>query len=217
MEFDEWGSYVRHLSTALSQMDSREMSTKVEEAAETIAQTLRMGGRVAVAGNGGSSAEADHFAGELAASFTREREALNVISLNSNIAALTAWANDYEYESFLERQVDGLLSPGDCLVLLTTSGTSRNVLRAARRAKSSGRSVVVVSGQKHAPLHSIADVTISVAHWLTPTIQEVQLAVIHYVCARVEGKLFPNAPLRYSRSPNSNRNATYDSSESTRI
>jgi D-sedoheptulose 7-phosphate isomerase len=196
--FDSWRDYQAQLSRATVTTRGANFEQQIERSAQLLALILRSGGRVAIAGNGGSCADAEHFAGELSASFTRERAALDAIALPHNTAALTAWSNDYSFESVIARQVEAHLRRGDGLVLISTSGQSRNLIRAAETARACGISTISLLGESASRLDELSDVALHVDHWLTPIIQDVHSSIIHFVCARIESINFPNAPLRYS-------------------
>jgi D-sedoheptulose 7-phosphate isomerase len=169
--------------------------------AELITLVLQAGGRVLACGNGGSAADAGHFAGELAGRFALDRAAVPALALAEQTATVTAVANDYGYEHVFSRQVEALGQPGDCLLALTTSGRSPNVAAAVRAAKARGMVAAVLSGPDGVPssLERYVDLAIAVvrpeasaATLATPHIQEVHMAVLHAVAASVERALVRN-------------------------
>jgi D-sedoheptulose 7-phosphate isomerase len=169
-----------------------EIAPAVETAAEACIAALRAGGTVWTCGNGGSAAEAQHFAAELVGRFKRERDAFRVICLADNIATLTSVSNDYEFADVFARQVRGMARRGDVLVAFSTSGNSENVLRACAAARKLGVIVAGLAGEGGGRLAADADILVAVPDRDTPRIQEVHLAVVHVLCDLVEAALAPN-------------------------
>ncbi len=144
---------------------------------------------VLVCGNGGSAADAQHIAGELVGRFLKERRSLNVIALTANPAVLTAWANDYDYESVFARQVEAHGRPGGVLLALSTSGNSANVVQAVETARREQMKVVAFTGQDGGKLGPMAHALLTVPSRHTPRIQEGHLALYHYLCEMVEARV----------------------------
>ena len=161
----------------------------VEQAARALTATLTAGGTVWTCGNGGSAAEAQHFAAELVGRFKRERDAFRVVCLCDNIATLTSVSNDYQFADVFARQVRGMARAGDALVALSTSGNSENVLRACVAAQALGVKVVALTGDGGGRMADAADIMIAVPDKDTPRIQEVHLTVVHLLCDIIEGTL----------------------------
>jgi D-sedoheptulose 7-phosphate isomerase len=152
--------------------------------------TLRGGGKILLCGNGGSSCDAAHAAGELVGWFEKkQRRPYAAIALGHNVATLTAIANDAGYEHVFAREVEALGRPGDLLVGFTTSGGSRNVVAALQQARMSGLSTAVMCGEKRGASLDHADVAVRVPSANTARIQECHLACVHIVCAAVEEAL----------------------------
>jgi phosphoheptose isomerase len=147
---------------------------------------LDQGGRLLVAGNGGSAALAHHLAGELVGRYDRERPPYSGIVLTADPAALTAIGNDYGYDEVFARQVAAHGRPGDVLVELTTSGRSRNLLRAAAEGRRRGLVVWAMTGPGPNPLSALADDALAVACDATPSIQDVQQVAVHLLCLAFE-------------------------------
>jgi len=152
---------------------------------------LSGGGKVLCCGNGGSAADAQHFAAELVGRMARERDAQPALSLSSDPSVVTALANDYGYGEVFARQVEAWGRPGDALVCLTTSGTSENVLRAFEVGRTRGMKVVALCCANAATPLSAADVFISIPSPSAPLVQELHMAVLHGLCAEVETRLAP--------------------------
>lgn len=149
---------------------------------EHLAGVLPSGGRLLVAGNGGSAAQAQHFTAELVGRYHHERPAMSAICLSAETSSLTALINDYPPEELFARQVDAHGRVGDVLALLSTSGHSRNVVAAARRGRDRGLTVWAFTGALPNPLADIADETIAVSAPSTATVQELHLVALHVVC-----------------------------------
>lgn len=158
----------------------------VGRAGDLLGAALAAGGTVLFCGNGGSAAEASHLAAELSGRLFDDRPALAGVSLSSDLAAVTAIANDYGFAEVFARQVEALGRPGDVLVALTTSGTSPNVVAAAERARAGGLSVVVLVGPASGPLDALADVVLRSPGSTSGAIQVGHLALGHAVLARAE-------------------------------
>lgn len=177
---------------AVRERAARELVAPLVRAAQLIADALRGGGKLLLCGNGGSAADAQHYATELVARlFQRERPAMAAIALTTDTSALTALANDYGFDRVFARQVEALGRPGDVLLGLSTSGSSANVLRAMDQARAQGMKVVVFTGEGGA-MAQAADVALSVPSCNTMRIQEVHLALGHVLCKLIEEMVFPS-------------------------
>ena len=152
-------------------------------------RTLRGGGTLFFAGNGGSAADAQHVATEYVVRYQTNRPAMRAIALTTDTSLLTACANDMGFDEVFARQVEALAEPGDLLVLHSTSGESPNVIRAAQTAKSRGVGVVAFLGKGGGQLMDIADASVIVPSVDTARIQELHLAVEHVICDLVEDRL----------------------------
>lgn len=168
------------LEAALHQLATR--SAPLTDAAMLLVETLRSGHKVLLVGNGGSAAEAQHFAAELVGRFKRERLPYAAISLATDAAILTAIANDYGYQDVFARQVRALGQPGDLLIAFSTSGESENVLRAAEAGHQCLLKVVAVTGERPSRLEELADVTVRVPCIDTAAVQELHMVVTHILC-----------------------------------
>ncbi|WP_446681841.1 D-sedoheptulose-7-phosphate isomerase [Citricoccus parietis] len=148
-----------------------------------LSELLAGGGRVLAAGNGGSAAEAQHFTAELVGRFQGERRPLAAVCLSAETSSLTAIVNDYGADEVFARQVQAHGRPGDVLVLLSTSGSSPNVLEAARRARQAGILVWALTGPGPNPLADLADEAVCVPGRSTSVVQEAHLVLLHALCA----------------------------------
>lgn len=170
---------------------SLNLAEPLVKAAELITASLKQGGKLLICGNGGSAADAQHYATELVARlYKRERPAMAAIALTTDTSALTALANDYGFEKVFSRQVEALGRPGDVLLGLSTSGNSANVLAAMAEAHRLKLKVVVFTGEG-GKMAREADVAVSVASANTMRIQEVHLALGHILCRLIEEQMFP--------------------------
>lgn len=161
------------------------------DAAYSISRSLENGGKMLIAGNGGSAADAQHFAAELVGQYIQKnRPALPVISLTADTALLTAWSNDYSYDDVFSRQVEAFGQPGDIMVGISTSGQSNNVINAFKTAKERGMVCIALIGKGGGAMHELADISILVPSYDTPRIQEVHINVIHMICDIIEKQLF---------------------------
>jgi D-sedoheptulose 7-phosphate isomerase len=159
----------------------------VVRAAEVIAGALRDGGKVLAFGNGGSAADATHFAAELVGRYLLERDGLPATSLSDNASALTAISNDYGYERVFARQVEALGRPGDVALGISTSGRSANVLAGLTAARAAGLATLALTGGDG--LSGEADVCIAIPSRETPRVQEGHTLVAHILCELVERAL----------------------------
>lgn len=161
-----------------------------------LADALRAGHKILVCGNGGSAADAQHFAAELSGRFERERPALAGIALTTDTSALTAIGNDYGFERVFERQVQALGRRGDVLIGISTSGNSPNVLRAADAARALGMPIIAMTGKDGGKLAATlgpADVELRSASTVTARIQEVHILFLHCLCDGIDELLAPGA------------------------
>ncbi len=162
----------------------------IEAAADELARVLRAGGRILVCGNGGSAADAQHFAAELCGRYRRERRAYAAVALTTDTSVLTSVGNDYGFERVFARQVEGLGRPGDALVGFSTSGRSPNVLRAFETARAAGLRTLAIAGGDGGPLRGLADRCLCVAASAsTPRIQEGHQFILHALCEIIEERL----------------------------
>ena len=169
-----------------------QLAASIAQAAERMAQCLMNDGKIMSCGNGGSAADAQHFAAELLNRFERERPPLAAIALTTDSSTLTSIANDYDFSQVFAKQIRGLGQPHDLLLAISTSGNSPSVLEAVNAAHDRGIGVVALTGRsggKMAALLTDADVHICVPHERTARIQEVHLLALHCLCDGVDNQL----------------------------
>ncbi len=161
----------------------------VAQIATGLVAALRGDHTVLLAGNGGSAAEAQHFSTELVGRYKRERRPYAAIALSTDTSIITAIGNDYSYDQIFERQVQALGRRGDVLVALSTSGESRNLVRAAEAARQQGVTVVAVTGPGESTLSGMADLALRAPGADTATVQELHMIFTHLVCDLVEAEM----------------------------
>jgi D-sedoheptulose 7-phosphate isomerase len=159
--------------------------------AEALVAGLRQGGKVLLCGNGGSAADAQHLAAELVNRLLKERPALPALALTTDTSILTATANDRDFEEVFSRQVEALGRPGDILFLLSTSGRSPNLHRAAQAGRARRMTILALLGGDGGGLSALCDVALVVPSPLSPRVQEVHILIGHILCEAVEQALFP--------------------------
>jgi phosphoheptose isomerase len=166
-----------------------DLDAQIAKAADLIEQCLRAGNKLLLCGNGGSAADAAHFATELVVRFAKDRRAYPAICLANDGGLLTAAGNDYGFEEIFARQVAAFGLPGDVLICLTTSGKSKNVRRALEEAKSRKLKTIAFLGRDGGSTIGLADVDLLVANDLTARIQEAHQLLLHVLCEVVEERL----------------------------
>jgi D-sedoheptulose 7-phosphate isomerase len=170
-------------------INDKVLLAKIEESVEWITDCLLMNYPVLICGNGGSASDALHFSGELVGRFVLERRSLNVICLNSNVTVMTAWANDYSYETVFARQVEAHGQVNGIFIGISTSGNSNSVQKGLLKAKQIGMKTIALTGKSGGSLQNCADLLINVPSTDTPRIQEIHLPIYHYICNKVESKI----------------------------
>src|SRR4051812_42984142 len=173
--------HLRQTSDVLARM--AEHVGTAEQAAEMIVRALRSGRKVVIFGNGGSAADAQHFAAELVGRFEKERPALPALALTTDTSILTAVGDDYAFDQVYARQVQALVQPGDVAIGLTTSGNSKNVLEGIQEAKRKKAWTVGFTGSSGGKLKAAVDICVCVPSSRTAHIQECHIALIHSICA----------------------------------
>lgn len=162
------------------------LDTDVARAGEAIARTLRDGGKVMFCGNGGSAADSQHLAAEFTGRFVADRRPLAALALSTDSSALTCIGNDYGFDEVFARQVAGLGRAGDCLIGISTSGKSRNVIRAMEEARALGVTTVGLLGRDGGTLLDLCDMAVVVPSDVTARIQEAHIMIGHTWCGQAE-------------------------------
>jgi D-sedoheptulose 7-phosphate isomerase len=161
------------------------MAPRIRQAAELMCACLARGGKVMFAGNGGSAADAQHLAAELVNRFRRERAPMAGLALTTDTSVLTSIANDYSFDEIFAKQVKGLGREGDVLVGFSTSGASRNIVRAFEEAKAMGTTTIGLTGEDGV-IKDLADCALAVPSGVTARVQEVHILIGHILCDIVE-------------------------------
>lgn len=189
-KFTVEGYFASTQAAIAASLDDAGFHDSVTRAAQLCLAAVSAGGKVLLAGNGGSAADAQHIAGEFVSRFYFDRPALAAIALTVDTSILTAIGNDYGYDHVFSRQVEALGQPGDVFVGISTSGRSPNVLRAIEAARARGLSVIVLTGSAGSAMAALADVAITACSAETPHIQQVHIIAGHAICAAVEAAMF---------------------------
>jgi D-sedoheptulose 7-phosphate isomerase len=162
------------------------IAAEFEKIVDASLSAICEGGKIMVAGNGGSAADAQHFAAEFVAMYKIERQAYPAIALTTDASILTAISNDYHFDNVFARQVEALGKKGDIFFAITTSGNSVNLIKALRAAKQRGITTVALLGKKGGKTKGLADLEILIPSDNTPRIQEVQKLILHSIAEEVE-------------------------------
>ncbi len=171
-------------------LDDAECLAAIASAADMSLNCYKAGGKLMVAGNGGSAADAQHIAGELVSRFFFDRPALPALALTTDSSIMTAIGNDYGYEELFSRQIEGNGQDGDLFLAITTSGNSPNILRGIEMARKMDIKVVGLTGEDGGRIRDLCDVCIRIPSRVTPRIQEGHILVGHLLCAYIEKGLF---------------------------
>jgi D-sedoheptulose 7-phosphate isomerase len=166
----------------------------IADIAEVMANALRNGGKLLLAGNGGSAADAQHIAGEMLSRLNYDRAPAAAIALTTDTSVLTAIGNDYGYERIFERQILGLGCPGDVLIAISTSGRSPNILRAISAGREKSLAIVGFTGRTGGEMAARCDLCLLAPSESTQLIQQIHITAGHIICGLVDEWLFPRAP-----------------------
>lgn len=165
------------------------LSSSVSDAVDMIYSSLAAGGQLLIAGNGGSAADAQHLAAELTGRFLLERQPFRALALHVNTSSLTAIGNDYGYEYVFARELSAHARPGDVLLVISTSGNSRNILRAIEVARKTNVGVIGLTGGSGGQMQNACDLCLCVPSKSTPRIQEMHITIGHTICELLEERL----------------------------
>ncbi len=165
----------------------------VKKIADAIVRAFKNGRRLYLIGNGGSAADAQHIAGELIGRFKMNRRPLPAVALTTDTSVMTALANDFGYDTCFARQAEALISPGDVILALSTSGNSKGILNAVQVARERGAVAIGFTGKDGGLLKDVVDICLKIPSNNTPRIQECHITVGHILCSIVEKELFGTA------------------------
>jgi D-sedoheptulose 7-phosphate isomerase len=182
----EFADLFRTVAGNMNAVSDSTYPQSIQKAVDLILDAFSSGRKLMVFGNGGSSADAQHFTAEFVGRFAAERRALPAIALTTNQAILTAWSNDYSFDDIFARQIDALGVPGDVAFGISTSGKSPNVVNALARARDRGLKTIGLTGAGGGAMAPLCDVLLAVPLKETARIQEVHLVTYHAICAAVE-------------------------------
>jgi D-sedoheptulose 7-phosphate isomerase len=164
-------------------------AAKIAEAAKAVISSLKKGGCLFVFGNGGSAADSQHIVAELVGRFKKERRPIAAVALTTNSSTMSALANDYGYEVTFSRQLEALAGKGDIALAISTSGNSRNVIAAVKKARSLGVKTIGLTGGDGGVLKREADISIVAPSKETPRIQESHILIGHIICELIENQM----------------------------
>jgi D-sedoheptulose 7-phosphate isomerase len=183
------------LTTALMERMGRDeaLCAATAAAAAACVAVLKAGGKVMLCGNGGSAADAQHWAGELVSRFYYDRPGLAAVALTTDTSIMTAIGNDYGYERVFARQIEAIGVKGDVLFALSTSGNSPNIVAALEAARAKGITTVGFTGEGGGRMRALSDICICVPSGSTPRIQEGHEVIGHTICGMIEAAIFPRA------------------------
>jgi D-sedoheptulose 7-phosphate isomerase len=187
---DEIRSQLRAHQEVIQVIDST-LAPRISAAAEMLTTALGAGKKLLLMGNGGSAADAQHFAAEIVGRFRLERRALPAIALSTDTSILTAIGNDYGFESVFRRQVEALAVAGDVVIGISTSGSSKNVFTAMSLAREMGCLTIAFLGREGGTIKDIVDLDLTIPSQDTPRVQEGHITIIHILCDLIEKGLFP--------------------------
>ncbi|WP_268544127.1 D-sedoheptulose-7-phosphate isomerase [Candidatus Nitrosotenuis cloacae] len=165
---------------------SKKIASKIQIAAETIISCYKKGNKVIIFGNGGSAADAQHMAAEFVGRYMLERKSLPAVAFTTDTSIITALGNDYGFENIFSRQAESMITKGDVVIAITTSGNSKNVLNGIITAKKNGASIIGLTGQNGINMQKFVDILLDIPSKSTPRIQEGHRVVIHTICELVE-------------------------------
>jgi D-sedoheptulose 7-phosphate isomerase len=173
--------------------EDRALIASITAIVDTVTRAFRAGGKVLIAGNGGSAADAQHIAGEFLSRLNFDRNPLPAVALTTDTSVLTAIGNDYGYDRVFERQVRGLGRPGDVFIAISTSGRSPNIVAALQAAREMGLTTVGLTGSGPRAMAAFCDMCLCAPSDETPQIQQVHIVAAHAICGLVESELFGKA------------------------
>jgi D-sedoheptulose 7-phosphate isomerase len=178
------------IDTKQALLENEQLILTIDSIVKMVVPAFNNGQRVHFCGNGGSAADAQHLAAEFSGRFYKNRRALPSEALHCNTSYLTAVANDYSFEEIYSRLVDGIMEKGDVLIGISTSGNSKNIVKAFETARSKGIITVGFTGEDGGAMRELSDYLINIPSSVTPRIQEAHILVGHIICELVEAAIF---------------------------
>lgn len=190
MSIQKLASLVREsIRTKEKILASDQFLLEISHAANVIVESLQQGGKLLIAGNGGSAADAQHFAAELVGRFEQIRPGLRAFALTTDTSFITAWGNDDSFANIFSRQIETQADQGDVFVGISTSGQSTNILRAFTAAKKANLRTIALLGRDGGRAKKIVEIPLVVPSTSTPRIQESHILIIHLLCYQIESSL----------------------------
>lgn len=171
-------------------LTDEKLVSKIDDVATKIIDAYRVNQKVLVAGNGGSAADAQHIVAELVSKFSMDRPPLNALALTTNTSILTAVGNDYNHDYIFSRQVEAYGNAGDIFVAISTSGNSKNIIKAIETAKNKNLCIIGLTGATPCQMDTLCDYILKVPSTKTPIIQESHIMIGHIICGIVEREIF---------------------------
>lgn len=188
---DSIKNYLREsITVKKSILDNVIILNKLKDSSDVIVKRLNIGAKIMLAGNGGSASDSQHIAAEFVSKFAKSRPSLAAISLNVDTSVLTAVSNDFGYEEVFSRQIEALGKKNDIFWAFSTSGNSKNVIKALKTAKKMGIFTIFFTSEKACLNNDLADIIIKVPSINTPIIQEIHISLGHLLCKLVEDNIF---------------------------
>jgi D-sedoheptulose 7-phosphate isomerase len=169
--------------------NSKDLSDRISDSIDAILKSLQNNGKIIIFGNGGSAADAQHFAAEFIGRFEKERDAIPAIALTTDSSIITSLANDYSFDKIFERQCEALIQPNDIVFIISTSGNSSNVINGAKVAKKKNITSVGLLGSNGGNVKDHLTIPIVIPSNSTPRIQEVHRIILHAICQIVEDNI----------------------------
>ena len=173
----------------LKKLKESNYSKKIGDISKTIVECLKSGNKILIAGNGGSASDAQHFAGEIVGRFLLERRGLACVCLNTDTSVMTCIANDYSYDDIFSRQIESIGKKGDIFIGISTSGNSKNVIKAVEKSKKMGITTIGFLGKDGGKLKNIVDDALIIPYKSTARVQEQHIMSIHLICEIVEREM----------------------------
>ena len=170
-------------------LDSKILDKQIDASVSLIISAIKTGKKIIIFGNGGSASDSQHMAGEFIGRYLLERKRFPAIALTTDTSILTAIGNDYGFEKIFSRQCEGLVKKGDIVIVISTSGTSKNILQGISTAKKLGAKTISLCGKNTSKIKKYSDIVIAVPSIETPRIQESHRTIIHIICQIVEKQL----------------------------
>ena len=187
----DYKKYIENLKISIDDIETKKES--IDKISETLVECFKNGNKLLVCGNGGSCSDASHFVGELTCTYkNKNKRGLPAIDLGSSMTALTAWGNDFSFETFFERQVKALGKPNDILFCISTGGgnkeqnVSMNIVHAAKYAKENNMKVISLIGKSGGELKKISDISFVAKANETSHVQETHIIILHMLCEKID-------------------------------